>query len=1026
MAVLQYKDPVTGQLKDLPLINQGIKEAPIDGKQYARKDGEWSEIEVDGNVDLSGYTTNEELNNALLGKVDKQEGKQLTTEDFTTVLKEKLEGLSNYNDTEIRNAIDSLESAFNTLVEGNATVAIDTFNEIVAFLKNIENSQDLDSIIAGINTTISKVEAKIPDANNFLSKDGGAMNNTNLVGNLNADMLDGLHSNEFLIKGPIVYSKEDFDTKYRFASMYSTDYMSPVNGAYNYGQVLSFVDNCSTTQFYCPDNTGLIYFRNRWGTDSKGSEDFANIPWYEIITSKSIGSQTVESAKKIVPRYITDLNTDGINEFFLSGFQPNNRPSNNNYAAGFTVYNSELAYTYQFTFDTYGDVYTRYKNTTEWKPWRRLAFTDDTVAAANKLSTTRYLWGSPFDGSRDVSGDMTNVGIINNYFNFQKGTGSNAVLHAESIVSDTDYIHVHVANLDKSNTSRPLVLQYGYGNVGIGTLTPVSKLHVVGRPIFNHNGQHEDAGLMIIQNNASITGWDRAIFAHYPNLEAGAHANFHIGKANSEKNGGYISYYHAGDSSGNNCMTIGLYATDDILNVTANRYVGINTTTPQEALDVNGNIRVIGYARLTGDVFINSGTSGDNNNASGKLFFSGSNSTNHGVYLSATKYDTYGRKRFGIFTTNAASETPNWIESFSITPGGSVGINTTTPAHPLDVNGDAIIRGSLHTIDHILLDGTDQINGKWGGIALNYNCGKYVNTSIWDGQANQIMRVFGEGRQVAIGAHSIDTPRGTLNVDGEVIFEKSRFTTTSGFVDGDYAYSHAIYGGYHGIDVCEFYENEFKFKSNGGDVTFLKLTSGDAFFNGIVHSSYSSFVGRWNGIERFRLIRSDEITTWLQAATDTTNEGGKLFMSGMYGTHLSEFNVLATTSNFKGSIIAEGDVTAYSDIRLKNRIESVNNVLDTIDTLDVFRYTWKDSEDKSVHIGVSAQQVQTIYPEFVLTSSSEDGTDYLTVNYAALATCIAIQGIKELAKKGDERDKRIAALEEEVISLKEQLRYGNK
>ena len=86
-------------------------------------------------------------------KVDKVYGKQLSTEDFTTVLKQKLNGLSNYDDTEIRNAIDSLESAFNTLVKGNATTAIDTFNEIVAFLKNVENSQDLDSIIAGIKTS---------------------------------------------------------------------------------------------------------------------------------------------------------------------------------------------------------------------------------------------------------------------------------------------------------------------------------------------------------------------------------------------------------------------------------------------------------------------------------------------------------------------------------------------------------------------------------------------------------------------------------------------------------------------------------------------------------------------------------------------------------------------------------------------------------------------------------------------------------------------------------------------------------
>lgn len=46
----------------------------------------------DTTVDLSGYATKTELG----GKVDKADGKQLSTEDFTTEEKTKLAGLSNY------------------------------------------------------------------------------------------------------------------------------------------------------------------------------------------------------------------------------------------------------------------------------------------------------------------------------------------------------------------------------------------------------------------------------------------------------------------------------------------------------------------------------------------------------------------------------------------------------------------------------------------------------------------------------------------------------------------------------------------------------------------------------------------------------------------------------------------------------------------------------------------------------------------------------------------------------------------
>ena len=47
-------------------------------------------------------------------KVDKVDGKGLSEEDFTTALKTKLEGLSNYDDTDIKNNIASLDTAYKT------------------------------------------------------------------------------------------------------------------------------------------------------------------------------------------------------------------------------------------------------------------------------------------------------------------------------------------------------------------------------------------------------------------------------------------------------------------------------------------------------------------------------------------------------------------------------------------------------------------------------------------------------------------------------------------------------------------------------------------------------------------------------------------------------------------------------------------------------------------------------------------------------------------------------------------------
>ena len=116
------------------------------------------------------YVTETELTNkgyattaALNDKVDKVSGKGLSTNDFTTALKNKLEGLSNYDDTAINSAVTTLRSDFDKLVSGDSTTAIKTFNEIIAFLDGIADSESLDSIISSIEQQIAGKQATISD-----------------------------------------------------------------------------------------------------------------------------------------------------------------------------------------------------------------------------------------------------------------------------------------------------------------------------------------------------------------------------------------------------------------------------------------------------------------------------------------------------------------------------------------------------------------------------------------------------------------------------------------------------------------------------------------------------------------------------------------------------------------------------------------------------------------------------------------------------------------------------------------------
>lgn len=113
--------------------------------------------------DVSG-----QISEALADYVKKVEGKGLSTNDFTNELKDKLEGITPYDPSELEAEIGKLETALNTLVGSNASNAIESFNEIIAFLDGISDSEDLDSIVASIERQVaskySKPSSGIPKA----------------------------------------------------------------------------------------------------------------------------------------------------------------------------------------------------------------------------------------------------------------------------------------------------------------------------------------------------------------------------------------------------------------------------------------------------------------------------------------------------------------------------------------------------------------------------------------------------------------------------------------------------------------------------------------------------------------------------------------------------------------------------------------------------------------------------------------------------------------------------------------------
>lgn len=90
--------------------------------------------------------------------------------------------------------------------------------------------------------------------------------------------------------------------------------------------------------------------------------------------------------------------------------------------------------------------------------------------SAKKLSTAVTLWGNKFDGTTSIEGTSNVNGDLMNI-----GAAGNSNFCIQGVASGVDYTHLYI-----TQAHRPIAMQVGYGNVGIGTATPTTKLQVEG------------------------------------------------------------------------------------------------------------------------------------------------------------------------------------------------------------------------------------------------------------------------------------------------------------------------------------------------------------------------------------------------------------------------------------------------------------------------------------------------------------------------------------------------------------------
>ena len=105
-----------------------------------------------------------------------------------------------------------------------------------------------------------------------------------------------------------------------------------------------------------------------------------------------------------------------------------------------------------------------------------------------------------------------------------------------------------------------------------------------------------------------------------------------------------------------------------------------------------------------------------------------------------------------------------------------------------------------------------------------------------------------------------------------------------------------------------------------------------------------------------------------------------------------------------GNFVATGNVTAYSDARLKTDIHTINDALGICGKLRGVSYKWL--ENGKAGIGVIAQEVEEILPEVVLNNVNTDPatgktTEVKSVDYGKIVG-VLINAINELKEEVEE------------------------
>jgi hypothetical protein len=145
-------------------------------------------------------------------------------------------------------------------------------------------------------------------------------------------------------------------------------------------------------------------------------------------------------------------------------------------------------------------------------------------------------------------------------------------------------------------------------------------------------------------------------------------------------------------------------------------------------------------------------------------------------------------------------------------------------------------------------------------------------------------------------------------------------------------------------------------------------------------------------------VSGEQRTGYIGTAFETANQTRLSFYTR------SNAGILAERFYIQGNGNAwlQGTLTQNSDIRLKKNIVPLTFSLNKLTQLNGYTYNWiSKDKDPNEQIGLIAQEVQKLYPQLVTEIKKENGETSLGINYIGLIP-VMIESIKEQQKQIDE------------------------